>query len=201
MTDYFAVLGEPRRPWLDPERLKRKFLGLSAEAHPDRSHNASAQEKQAAQDRYTELNAAYQCLKEPKERLRHLLELRRGIKPGQIQRIPSELMNFSITIGQACREADGVLQEKAGTTSPLLQVAVFERAQQTSDKLAVHHRELESQRETLLREIQSLDAIWSGVEAGPPSDGLVRLEQVYALLSYFERWNAQVRERIVQLSL
>ena len=36
MTDCFALLGEPRCPWLDAEALKSRFLVLSAEAHPDR---------------------------------------------------------------------------------------------------------------------------------------------------------------------
>ena len=35
MTDYFNLLSEPRRPWLNPEALKQKFLNLSAEVHPD----------------------------------------------------------------------------------------------------------------------------------------------------------------------
>ena len=58
MTDYFALLNEPRRPWLDPEPLKDKFLALSATVHPDRVHNLGAAERAAAQERYTELNAA-----------------------------------------------------------------------------------------------------------------------------------------------
>src|SRR6266478_7291458 len=93
MTDYFALLDEPRRPWIEPDSLKRKFFALSAEDHPDRVHQASDAEKVAAQQRYTELSAAYNCLREPKERLRHLLELERGTKPEDIQRIPSDLMD------------------------------------------------------------------------------------------------------------
>src|SRR3954467_14534710 len=112
MTDFFAVFGEQRRPWLDPEVLKGKFLALSAEAHPDRAHSAGAQERLQAQDRYTRLNAAYQVLREPKDRLRHLIELERGSKPGQIQRIPSDLMNLSLEVGEVCREADALVQEK-----------------------------------------------------------------------------------------
>ena len=36
MADYFALLDEPRRPWLDPEELKAKFHALTATVHPDR---------------------------------------------------------------------------------------------------------------------------------------------------------------------
>src|SRR6266545_1175670 len=103
VTNHFAVLNEPRRPWLDAELLKGKFLALSASVHPDRVHNLDEAKRAAAQEHYTELNAAYTCLREPKERLRHLLELELGALPKDIQRIPSELMDLSLEIGQACR--------------------------------------------------------------------------------------------------
>ena len=88
MTDYFALLNEPRRPWIEPETLKAKFLALAAGIHPDRIHNADELEKAGATHRYAELNTAYNCLAEPKSRLRHLLELELGTKPEDIQQIP-----------------------------------------------------------------------------------------------------------------
>jgi hypothetical protein len=36
MQDAFALLNEPRRPWLEAEALKQKFLALSSAVHPDR---------------------------------------------------------------------------------------------------------------------------------------------------------------------
>ncbi len=200
MTDYFAVLGEDRRPWIDPEMLKQKFLALSTEAHPDRVHSANEGEKQEHQRRYTELNAAYQCLREPKTRLLHLLELETGTKPGQIQRIPPELMDLSLEAGQICREADTILKEKAGTSSPLLQVQIFERAQRITEILSVFQAKLESLRDTVLGDIRAVDAHWNDSGDSGRSGVLLRLEKLYSLLSYYERWLAQVRERIVQLS-
>src|ERR1700744_6474575 len=129
MTDFFTLLNELRRPWLEPEVLKEKFLALSATVHPDRVHNLGEAERAAAQERYTEMNAAYNCLRDPKDRLRHLLELELGALPKDIQRIPTELMDLSLEVGKACREADAFLAEKAKVTSPLLQVSFFERGQ------------------------------------------------------------------------
>jgi hypothetical protein len=40
MTDYFALLQTPRRPWVDAEKLKENFQLLSARVHPDRLHGA-----------------------------------------------------------------------------------------------------------------------------------------------------------------
>ena len=49
MADYFALLAQPRRPWIDSEELKKRFLGLSADLHPDRVHESSPAEKERAQ--------------------------------------------------------------------------------------------------------------------------------------------------------
>src|SRR6185295_4491387 len=111
MIDHFALLNEPRRPWLDPELLKAKFLTLSSKLHPDRTNNTSEAEKSIVTERYSALNAAYDCLREPKRRLRHLLELERGAKPAGVQTIPAEMMNLSGEVARLCREADVVLAE------------------------------------------------------------------------------------------
>ena len=88
MTDHFALLNEPRRPWLEPELLKAKFLKLAAEAHPDKQHGSSEAEKSPANRRYAELSAAYNCLAEPKSRLLRPIELELGAKPKDVQQIP-----------------------------------------------------------------------------------------------------------------
>jgi curved DNA-binding protein CbpA len=199
MVDYFALLDEPRRPWLDAEPLKESFLKLSATVHPDRVHNLSETERAAAQERYTELNAAYQCLREPKERLHHLLELERGAVPKDIQRIPSELMDLSLEIGQACREADGLLAEKAKASSPLILVKLFERSQDHAEKLQGLRKRVNPLNERLNEELKRIDTEW---QAGGDSRTalLPRLEELYRLFSYFVRWDAQIQERVVRLS-
>src|SRR4051812_7937935 len=126
MTDNFALLNEPRQPWLDLDSLKQKFHQFSSEVHPDRTHNASAAEKDAANKRYAELNAAYNVLREPKERLLHLLALE-DARPKDIQRIPPGTMDLFVEVGQVCRDADAFLAEKAKVTSPLLKVQMFEK--------------------------------------------------------------------------
>ncbi len=204
MTDCFALLGETRRPWLEPESLKAKFLALSAAHHPDRVHAASEAEKRAAQQHYTELNAAYQCLREPRERLRHLLELERGAKPETVQRIPSELMDYSLEVSQLCRQADVFLAEKATVASPLLLVQLFERGQEWTEKLMELQRLIAARSQEAEAELKQIDALWaSGASAGLPERQalLQRLEELWRLLSYFARWDSQMRERIVQLSL
>ena len=203
MTDYFALFNEQRRPWFDPDALKQKFLGLSAEVHPDRVHNATEQEKRAAQERYTLLNAAYNCLREPKERLLHLLELERGAKPQQVQNIPSDLMDLSLEVSRLCREADRVIAEKAKATSPLLKVQVFEKAQQCTEKLFGLQNELGARYNEFANELKDIDRHWQegrSSVAATPSSLTDRLEELYRLFSFFTRWRAQIQERIVQLA-
>ena len=73
--------------------------GGLAEVHPDRVHQSPPTEKLAANARYTALNAAYQCLREPRERLRHLLELELGRKPSDLTTVPDELMDLFFVVG------------------------------------------------------------------------------------------------------
>jgi curved DNA-binding protein CbpA len=201
VTDNFALLNEPRRPWLDANSLKQKFLALSANAHPDKIHSASENEKNATVKKFAELNAAYNCLLEPKSRLLHLLELELGAKPKDIQQIPTALADLFAEVSMVCRSADGFLAEKGKVTSPLLQVQLFERGQDWVEKLNVLQKKLNELRGKLTSELKSLDEKWIENNSETRGDLLKKLEELYRLFGYFNRWNGQIHERIVQLML
>ena len=202
MEDCFATLDEPRRPWLDPEALKQKFLDRSAEIHPDRAHGLGEPQKKANVERFKELNHAYQRLREPKDRLQHLLELETGALPAQVQRVPPQLMDMAMEIAQICRQADTFLAEKDRTTSPLLQVGLFERSQAHIDQIKAVQQQIDSRYVELVQEIRKLDDEWVAhlIETNVRKTLLPRLENVYRLLSYFDRWREQLRERLTRLS-
>jgi DnaJ-domain-containing protein 1 len=201
MSDYFALLNEPRRPWLDADLLRQHFLAQSAGVHPDKIHAASDAEKSAAAKQFAELNSAYNCLAEPKTRLLHLLELELGAKPKDIQQIPSALADLFAEVATSCRSTDTFLAEKAKVTSPLLQVQLFERGQDWVEKLQNLQRKLNELREKLTAELKSLDQQWITVTLPTRPDILARLEELYRLFGYFNRWSNQIQERIVQLSI
>ena len=202
MTDCFALLGEPRRPWLDPEALKKKFHLLSAEVHPDRVHGSGPLEKQAAQDRYTAVNAAYQCLRHPKERLRHFLQLELGTRPAEVEQIFPEMMDLFLQVSERCRQADAFLADKEKTNSPLLQVALFEPGQKLLEQLNALQKEIQTRHQGLEAELMKLDEQWSeDTSISTRSKILTRLEELYRLFSYFGRWTGQIQARIIQLSL
>ncbi|MDD5139312.1 MAG: hypothetical protein PHY43_03510 [Verrucomicrobiales bacterium] len=200
MADYFALLNEPRRPWLDADLLKQKFLALASDAHPDRVHNASESEKAEVTQRYAQLNAAFNCLAEPKLRLLHLLELELGAKPKDIQQIPAALADLFAEVANSCRNADGFLVEKNKTTSPLVEVQLFERGHDWVEKLNGLQRKLNAMREKLTDELKSLDAQWISADAATRREILPKLEELYRLFGYFNRWSGQIQERVVQLS-
>lgn len=205
MIDQFALLREPRRPWIDPEELKSKFLTLSANMHPDRVHGASEKEKLEANQRYSELNAAYNCLREPRNRLLHLLELELERKPETIQPAPRRTMNLFLEVGQICQQVDAFLAERAKITTPILKMQSFEKAMAWTDQLNALQKTIQAQSNTLLEELKALNAPW---ESAPPPGTkgrremlpLERLESVYRELSYLTRWAGQIQERGVQLS-
>ena len=203
MSDHFASLDQPRRPWLDLESLKATFLALSTQAHPDRVHGGSAQEKTAATDRYSQLNAAYNCLREPKDRLVHLIELETGVPLKDIQRIPAGTMDLFMEVGQVCRDIDAFLADRAKVTSPLLKVRLFEKGMEWNDRLANLQKQISSKRDALLEELRQIDTAWL---AAPPSNPqrqaarpLARLEEISRIFSYISRWTSQFQERAVQL--
>jgi curved DNA-binding protein CbpA len=205
MTDYFEQLGEPRRPWLDPDPLKAKFLALSQEFHPDRVHGKCASEKEAATNRYASINAAYQCLRDPKERLHHLLELERGTRPGDIQRIPPGTMDLFVQVGQTCRDADEFLARRHASSSPMAKAQLFAEGLKWVDSLQTLQHAITTKHNEIAAELQFMNATF----AAAPSLGSVdrpnhlpldRLEQLYRALSYVSRWTDQIQERLVQLS-
>lgn len=202
MLDYFALLDEPRRPWLDADSLKKKFLALSAEVHPDRIHSASPIEKAAASKRFAELNSAYHCLREPKERLRHLLELELGGKPKDLQQIPSDLADLFIQIAGLCKQVDVFLAEKSKVSSPLLLAQLFERGQEWADRLTVMQRKINQRHDAQTAQLQSLDTAWVAAATGSPvrNELLRQLEEVWRLLGFFTRWNGQIQERLAQIA-
>ena len=197
-SDYFSLLNQPRRPWLDADLLKQKFLTLSANAHPDKIHSASDAEKSAAAKSFAELNAAFTCLADPKSRLLHLLELELGAKPKDIQQIPSALADWFAEIATTCRHADSFLAEKGKVTSPLLQVQLFERGQDWVEKLNALQKKLNGLREEANGKLKSLDEQW--VKTDSRTEILPKLEELYRLFGYFNRWQNQILERVVQLS-
>jgi curved DNA-binding protein CbpA len=206
MTDAFALLSEPRRPWLDADALKARFLPLSTAVHPDRVHGAPEAEKLAANGRYAELNAAFNTLREPRDRLLHLYELEAGAKPRDIQRIPPGTMDLFVEVGQTCRDTDAFLQRRSVSNSPMVKLQLMQAGLDWLDTLQALQGRVNAKRDELTAELRAMNAVW---ELAPPVGSpdrvktlpLERLELVYRAMSYVARWTEQIQERLVQLAM
>lgn len=206
MTDYFALLNEPRRPIIDAEGLKAKFHQLSAESHPDRFHSAPDPDRQQANRKYSELNAAFNCLRQPKDRLLHLYTLENGAAPKDVQRIPPGTMDLFVEVGQLCRGTAEFLNERAKVSSPLLKVQMFQKGMEWTEKLNAVQKKVNAKRDELLDELERMNPIWAQAPpVGTPERKthlpLERLEQVFRILSYVGRWTEQIQEQQVQLAI
>jgi curved DNA-binding protein CbpA len=196
MPDHFATLSQPRLPWLDPEKLKEIFLKLSAEIHPDRVHNSNQAEKEAAQARYTDLNEAYRCLSDSRERLRHLIELETGRRPAEVQAVPDGMLELFMQISPRLREADSFAPQRASAQSPLMRVRLLQQSQATIDQLQSLQQQLDENRARLEAELK----IISSTNDDDNGCDWERLEEIYRRFSYVNRWSSQIRERILNLS-
>jgi len=201
MTDHFAVLGMPRRPWLDAEQLKETFHRQSAAVHPDRVHAADEADRRHASDAYSALNAAHQRLREPKDRLHHLVQLERGRKPGDMQSIPDDLMRLFREVGQLLRQTETVLAQRQQANSALLKVQVMQQALPQLEQLDALQVQLQERRTGLLEELRALDAAWVKPDNTQRDELLDRAENLYHHFGFLDRWTAQMRERLIQLTL
>jgi molecular chaperone HscB len=74
--NHFAMFEAPTSFSLDVGALASKYRSLQSATHPDRFAAASDAEKRAAMERATEVNEAYQTLRDPVRRAMYLLWLK-----------------------------------------------------------------------------------------------------------------------------
>ena len=171
MTDAFALLDEPRQPWLDAAALKEKFLSRSAETHPDKfTDPANAAAKETAQSRFAELNTAHETLRDPKRRLQHLLTLERGEKPTEVHPFLAQ------------REAE---------TSAIIKAQTFPEALDRLEQVNALLQTLQQQLAKLDAELKSLNENWD----------CAAVEKLFHQFSYLQKWHQQLNDRAVRLGL
>jgi len=202
MTDHFAVLGQPRRPWLDAEELKETFHKHASAVHPDRVHEQDATTREAAEARHTELNAAYQCLRNPKLRLEHLL-LERGSKPGDLRTIPDDVVQFFSEVGAVLRDTNALLAEKSQATPAIMRAGQIGKAMPLLEKISRLQTAIQMRLDGVTQELRALDGDWDACLRDPArrETALATADKLYHLFGFFERWASQLQERSFQLTL
>jgi len=171
MTDYFALLGEARRPWIDPESLKVKYFALARERPAD-----------------AELNEAYRVLSDPRLRLRHLLTLE-GMNLKANREIPPVLAELFWKTGTLLREVDRWLLRLADAGSALSRALLSGERAKLAHRLSEHEAKLDAAYEEALDRLREIDR--------PDEKGL--LLELSDSLAYLTRLRDQVKEKRVRL--
>jgi curved DNA-binding protein CbpA len=188
MVDYFEVLALPGRAALGENEIHSAYATKSRTAHPD--HGGS--EASAA-----EVNAAYEALRTPEKRLKHLLELAAPEDAKAWRTVPLDdaMMSLFTTLGNALQAAENFLQRKSSAQSALAKALLMNEEMQHRERLEGIGFEIEKCR----REMESqLPAFDSALQCDDSSKWQ-QLAAMQARFSYLAKWQTQIRERLLAL--
>ena len=195
MPDYFALLGEARRPDLDPERVKDTFHRLSREQHPDASAGSGAAD---GGEGFARLNQAQATLRDPRTRLRHLLELEYPeVRVAGPSVVPPALADLFAPVLTLLRDIDALLAKKAAAPSALAKALLARQEYSLREAAESRLEKLDALHAAALVELRAFDAAW---EPRPP-DAAVRLVDFHGRFAYLARWTEQLRERLFLLGM
>jgi len=105
VTDYFTLLGLPRRFDLDEEEVYRKFLALNRHAHPDYHTDDSPEVRELSLSVSATVNEAYRTLKDPAERAAYLLGLLGGKSSAEDKSVPEGFLSTMMMMQEEIAEA------------------------------------------------------------------------------------------------
>ncbi|MBA2433848.1 MAG: hypothetical protein H0V54_01960 [Chthoniobacterales bacterium] len=179
MIDYFALLDEARRPWLEPEQLKEKYF---------------ARNRAAAAD--AELNEAFRVLSDPKLRLQHLLTLE-GAELSAGRPVPPSVAELFWNTGTLLREVDRWLLKRGEATSALSRALLSGERAKIESKLGELEEQLNA---TYAGELSHLRAI-EGLSTPVLPNELSNLTERYDSISFLTRLREQVKEKRFRLNV
>ncbi len=193
VEDFFALLGERRRPWLDPAHVKETFHRLSRTEHPDQQTDPDATNADAG---FAVINQAQAALRDPKARLRHLLELEfPQVKLSGPTTVPATLADLFAPVHGLLQEIDALLAKKASAPSALAKALLTRQELLLREKAEACLEQIGSLHAAAVAELQAFDSEWDA----RPADAAGRLHDFYQRFAYLTRWTDQLRERLFQL--
>jgi curved DNA-binding protein CbpA len=191
MTDYFALLEQPRAPWLDPTGLKEAYHRQTLQTHPD---TAAPDNPHGA---FAELNEAYQVLQDPKRRLHHLLELEGRTPSSGDQTVPQELHDLFPAIGALAQRANLFLEKMKAASNALSRSLLKPQLLELQKETTELREKIQVLSDAALAQLWAVSSTWGA----NPSEELVALSHLYFTFAYLGRWSAQLDEIAFQLSL
>jgi DnaJ-domain-containing protein 1 len=191
MTDYFALLDEPRRPWIEPDELKQKYHRLTLATHPD------TQAESTPSDAFAELSKGYRTLADSRQRLLHLLMLEGRAPAAAAQAVPNDLAALFLKVGLLNQEIDLVSRKLTEATSSLGKSILTGELQEVQTRAKYQLDRLRGIYDEQLERLRNLNDKWTSDRART----LTQVAEVYGRITYLSRWIDQLGEKRVQLSL
>jgi curved DNA-binding protein CbpA len=188
MTDYFALLAQPRAPWLDPDKLKDAYHRQTLQSHPD---TAAGNESD-----FAELNEAYQVLQDPKRRLHHLLSLENCATPSADQSIPGELQELFLLIGELNQRAHALLEKIRTTSNALSRSLLKPQIVALQKEVAILRQKVRNLEAASSEQLREINSAWQNDRRGQ----VAAMSNLYSTLAYIGRWSAQLDELAFQLA-
>ena len=182
MSDYFAVLGLPRRPLINIEDLKSAYHRHSVKWHPDSSSGDAEEFRKGSE--------AYETLLSPAWRLKHLQSL---CWPEYQSAAPSLFPDAFMQVASALQKAQEFRKRKEGAQSALAKALLAREAKDIHQRLVSARDAVRQVRMQLEDELTSCDRKWPDVSA---SD-LARLSAGFRFVS---RWLSELEEADFSLS-
>ncbi|OAI57261.1 hypothetical protein AYO49_02425 [Verrucomicrobiaceae bacterium SCGC AG-212-N21] len=187
-ADSFATLGLPRAATLDEPSLQRAYTEHSRTVHPD--HGGS--EGLAAK-----VNAAYETLRHPEKRLKHLLELAGPADARAWRTVPLDegMMALFSELGKAMENTSRFLERKTKAASAIARAVLAGEEMRHRETLEAIGFEIEKRRGEMEAGLPALDA----AIAGDDGSAWKQAAAMQARFAYLARWQSQVRERLLAL--
>ena len=188
MTDFFALLDQPRAPWLDLAALKDAYHRKTLLAHPDSAAPGDEND-------FAELNAAYQTLQDPKRRLHHLLSLENHA-PSASQTVPAQLQDLFLDLGALKQRADSLLEKMRTTSNALSRSLLKSETTAVQNDVAAWRKKIGTLLSSANDELREINPRWSSNHDAEIS----ALSNLYLTFAYLRRWSEQLDEIAFQFA-
>ena len=192
MTDYFALLDQPRAPWLDPDKLRDRYHQKTLQTHPDTQTSPPG-----ADATFTSLNEAYQVLQDPKRRLHHLLSLEGAAPSSTDQTVPNQLHDLFPAFGALTQRANLLLEKIRATSNALSRSLLKPQILEVQIEAKEVREKIQDFSDASLAELRQINTAW----AKNPAEQIESLSNLYFAFAYLTRWSTQLDEMTFQLSL
>lgn len=182
MTDFFSLLGLPRRPGLDEAVLQENYLRLAASWHPDAPGGDV--------EKFRELQEARKTLLDPAARLRHLLGLE-GQSEGEGPKYQPSGELF-LSVAGVLDFSRRTLTKHLAAKSLIARAALAGELGEAGRKIQAARNIIAERRSVRLEQITRLDEFW-------PEKNFPLLAEICRELAFLGRWDKELKESMFRL--